>query len=188
MHAWTEPLISIDEYLAGEVHASVRHEYVGGRVYAMAGASNARNRIVGNLFGQLWSATRRSHCRTFSSDVRVRVADAFYYPDVLVCCEADDGRAQIVQRPCLIIEVLSASTQRIDQREKLAEYRRIETLKQYLLVSQDRQLVESWTRDTEGRFSVQCWYRGTESVPLVCPDMQLSLADIYEDVELDPAG
>jgi Uma2 family endonuclease len=63
MYGWTEPLISIDEYLAGEVHASVRHEYVAGRVCAMAGASNAHNRITMNLTGHLWSATRRSHCR-----------------------------------------------------------------------------------------------------------------------------
>lgn len=188
MHAWTEPLLSVSDYLEGEAHAVTRHEFVGGRVYAMAGASNAHNRVVGNLFAHLWSATRGSHCRAFSSEMRVRVGDCFYYPDVLVCCEPDDGRAQIVQRPCLIVEVLSKSTRRIDQHEKLAEYRRIDALKQYLLVSQDRRLVESWTRDAIGELTVQRWYRDGQSLPLECPSLQLSLDHIYEDVELDPAG
>jgi Uma2 family endonuclease len=134
--------ISPDEYLEGERVAEVRHEYVDGRVYAMAGASDDHNRITRNILTALDNALRGKPCEPFAMDMKVRIppafADVYYYPDVLVACDPADNAKYYRERPSVLFEVLSPETERTDRREKAIAYRQIPTLEAYVLVEQDR--------------------------------------------------
>lgn len=138
----TERLISPEEYLDGERLSEIRHEYVDGRVYAMAGASDDHNRIAGNLFGELRERFRGGGCEAFINDMKVKIppqfGDAFYYPDVLVTCDPADDAKYFREKPSYIFEVLSPDTERTDRREKAIAYRQIPDIKTYVLFEQNR--------------------------------------------------
>ena len=134
--------ISPDEYLEGERSAEVRHEYVDGHVYAMAGASDDHNRSAGNIFAELRERLRGHRCEPFINDMKVKIppafADVYYYPDVLVACDPTDNARFFRERPTVLIEVLSTETERTDRREKALAYRQIPTVEAYVLVEQER--------------------------------------------------
>ena len=199
LHAHLSPL-SVADYLEGELRSQVRHEYVAGRVFAMAGASEAHNLIAGNLYTALRTHLRGGGCRTFMSDMKVRVEkmQAFYYPDVLVTCDPEDTEQYYKSQPCLIIEALSPATETIDRREKLLAYQVLDSLavhgctsavsagragtaKEYVLVTQDRMQVEVYRRDGAGEWWVDT-YTGGEGVHLESVNLTLPMASIYEDV------
>lgn len=178
--------LTVEEYLALEEENSVRHEYVGGQVFAFAGAKEAHNLIVANLITALRTAARNTPCRVYPSDMLLRAAeDAFYYPDVMTVCDPEDTNATYKTRPCTVVEVLSPSTSSVDQREKLLAYRRIPSLKAYVIVYQDEMRVKTVSRDVNG-----AWWEaevaGEGNVLFPCPELELTLAEIYEDVL--PAG
>ena len=156
-----QPCLTVEDYLEGELTSEIRHEYIGGRVYAMTGASVTHNLIAGNLFAALRTLSRGAGCRVFMSDLKVRLQiageDIFYYPDVMLCCDPTESETHYRTHPCLIVEVLSKSTQRIDRREILCHRR------------DNGWFVE---RITEGE------------VRLDCLDAAIPLEAIYEDVEL----
>jgi len=133
--------ITAEEYLEGERVSDIRHEYVNGQVYAMAGASDDHNRITGNLFSELHTALRGKRCEPFSTDMKVKVppnvTDVYYYPDVLVACDPTDNAKYYRERPKVVIEVLSPDTRRTDEREKPYAYQQVRTLEVYALVEQD---------------------------------------------------
>lgn len=177
------PLLSVEDYLAGERVSEVRHEYVGGRVYAMVGASRRHALIVGNLHAWLHPEVRRHGCQVFVNDMKVRLTvageDIFYYPDLMVTCDPRDRETYYCTRPCLIVEVLSESTERIDRREKLLAYRSLEYLETYVLVAQDR-------REVEVRHRNDGWtgHRLVEgAVDLGCGGLSIDLARVYEGVD-----
>ncbi|AHE98262.1 Uma2 family endonuclease [Thioalkalivibrio paradoxus] len=181
--------LSVDEYLAGELVSETRHEYLGGEVYAMVGASDRHGLIAGNLFAALRPRLRGTPCQLFMADMklRVRVAGdtAFYYPDLLLSCDPEDRETYYRTRPCLVVEVLSETTERIDRREKLYAYTAIPTLQEYLLLSQDRVEAELRRRAGDG------WevHRITEGhVSLTCLGLEVPLSIIYEDVPLPGSG
>ena len=124
--------LSIQEYLQLEKTSDIRHEYIDGEVFAMAGASEEHNLItVTNVIALLRPHLRGTPCRTFASDMKVKVkvekADIFYYPDVLVTCDTNDNERYFKTSPKLIVEVLSNSTKTIDKREKRLNYQNIES-------------------------------------------------------------
>jgi len=176
--------ISSDEYLRGEDIASTKHEYLDGRVYAMAGASERHNQIAGNVFFRLKSVMRGKPCRVFISDMKLRDrgSNIFYYPDVMLVCDPDDDHPQYKERPCLIVEVLSPSTATIDRREKWRTYRDMPSLSDYLLIDSEQVAVEVYSRRADG-----CWQSALletgEVLNIDCPPVRaaLSLEDIYED-------
>lgn len=176
------------EYLAIERVADTKHELVNGQLLAMAGASPAHNQVSFNLMTQLGPALSRSRCRGYSSDQRVAVPDSdlYTYPDVTVVCgepEYDAGDPDTLVNPTLIAEVLSPSTEAWDRGGKFAHYRRLPSLREYLLVSQDRPRVERYLREGEE------WLR-TEFSPLdavltlISVPAQVPLAEIYARVNL----
>jgi Uma2 family endonuclease len=132
--------LTTDAYLAGELESRVRHEYVDGEVYAMVGASDRHGLITLNLAGLL-SQRLPNRCQVFSSDMRVRIQaperDIFYYPDVLVSCDPRDRAPYYRKYPCLVVEVLSPHTARLDRFEKFLFYQQLESLEEYVLVSQE---------------------------------------------------
>lgn len=175
--------MSMEEYLLFEESSPVRHEFVAGEVYAMSGASKRHNTIAGNIYAHLRAAARGGPCRVFFAEVKLRVAaDRIYYPDVTVHCPQAPGDAHIVSDPYLVVEVNSPSTARIDRGEKLDAYRRIASLRAYLVVEQARQRVVRHWRDDSG-----VWQReeitGDGSVSVPCPETALTLEQIYESVD-----
>ena len=179
--------VDIDAYLQGELSSDIRHEYVAGQVFAMAGAGEAHNRIAGNLFFHLRSATRGTPCGVFISDMKVRVKahEAFYYPDVLLTCDPDDRESLYKTAPCLIAEVLSPSTEVIDRREKLIAYRSLPSLRDYLLIAQDCRRVEWYQRDAAGDWRHAIVEDGTLSFVFGDVSVNFPVADLYEDVVLE---
>ncbi|MEW6210478.1 MAG: Uma2 family endonuclease [Acidobacteriota bacterium] len=177
--------LTVDEYLESEKASPVRHEYLGGQVYAMAGASTAHNLIAGNVFSRLRAHTRGGPCRVFMSDMKLRIeaANAFYYPDVFVTCDPEDTENYFKTRPCLIIEVISPTTAVIDRREKLLAYKRIESLREYVLISQEEISVEFYRLDRGGHWWVET-LGAEDKLKLESADMEIAVKEIYEDVEL----
>jgi Uma2 family endonuclease len=177
------PYVSVEEYLQGERHSQLRHEYVEGRVYAMAGASDDHNRIAGNIFSFLHSALRGKPCEPFINDMKAKIptqlASAFYYPDVLVACDPTDKEKYYRERPVVIVEVLSPETRRTDEREKALAYRLVSSVEVYLLVEQDRSRITAlhradndWRREViEGR---------TVALKLECLGVEIPMERIYE--------
>ncbi|WPL17590.1 hypothetical protein Thiowin_02615 [Thiorhodovibrio winogradskyi] len=191
-----ERLISVEDYLEGEKNSTVRHEYVAGQVFAMTGSSEAHNRINANLAFHLRAATRGTPCGMFINDMKVSVPSqqAYYYPDVMLSCEGYDAKSYVKFAPCLIAEVLSPSTKQIDRREKLLGYRQLASLCYYLVIAQDRALMEVWQRDAAGA-SESGWVQQRLTAPdaaltIDCPPVSctLRLADLYEDVRLPEAS
>jgi Uma2 family endonuclease len=169
--------ISPEEYLEGERYSQIRHEYVDGCVYAMAGASGDHNLIAGNLFAHLWAATRGGRCHVFTNDMKVKVSpdsDLFYYPDVLVACDPSDNAKYFRERPALIFEVLSPETERLDRREKLFAYQRMPSLRRYILLEQESIAAKVYYRSGDD------W----ESLTLIGPEAILELPEIQARLRL----
>ncbi|HET9984508.1 MAG TPA: Uma2 family endonuclease [Longimicrobiales bacterium] len=180
------PPLTVREYLRREESAELRHEYVAGELFAMTGATVRHNRIAGNIFAHLWSVARGGPCRVQMSDVKLRAAeDAIYYPDVMVVCDEPPESPVMERAPCLVVEVTSPSTMAVDRREKLLAYTRMPSVRAYLIVDQARRHVERHWRDADAS-----WRReeitGAGRVAVPCPELQLSLEEIYEGVELEP--
>lgn len=179
----TSEQITSEEYLAGEKLAEVRHEYVDGHVYAMAGTSDEHNRILVNLGSELRTALRGKRCEPFTVDVKVKIppafADAFYYPDVMVACDPTDNAKYFRERPTVIFEILSPDTERTDRREKAIAYRQISTIQNYILVEQDRLAMTVLHRAEDGWRKEELEGRDAR-LRLASIDVELSLAAIYE--------
>ena len=176
--------LSLAEYLEGERDCTVRHEYVSGQAYAMAGASARHNRIAGNIFAHLLPFARAGPCDAFMNDMRLEAAShRYYYPDVMVVCTPVGDLDVVARGPCVVVEVTSSSTARIDRGEKLDAYRQLATLRAYLIVDHRRRRIERHWRDVAGE-----WQREdlvTEGrLPIPCLDVELTLDEIYERVEL----
>lgn len=173
-------LITAQEYLDGEQYSDVRHEYVAGRVYAMVGASAAHNLIVGNFHAALHSHLRGKPCQVFTSDMKVHLADAFYYPDVMVGCDPSDRNDYYRERPIIIIEVMSPSTEARDALEKRVAYQSLESLREYLLVAQDKMEVRIYRRTGDAWELETCTEK--DQVRLAAVALEVPIEQIYEDV------
>lgn len=177
--------MTVEEYLRFEERARERHEFVGGVAYAHAGGKARHNVIATNILGLLWNATRGGPCRTYGSDMKLRVGDAFYYPDVMVVCGEDEAGDESVyqESPSVVVEVTSPSTRLTDSREKLVAYKSLPGLVAYLIVDQDHRRVEMHHRDVE---APDRWWleEVTDDGELVIPkhEITLSLDQIYERV------
>jgi Uma2 family endonuclease len=147
-------VVSRDEYLEMEMHSEIRHEYVNGRVYGMSpGATDAHYLICWNLLGALHDQLRNRPCRAFTGDARIKVSPTgmYTYPDISALCgepryERFKG-VDTLLNPSVIIEVLSRTTERYDRGEKFEHYSHLESLQEYVLVSQKRMRVEQFIRD-----------------------------------------
>lgn len=179
---------TVEEYLELEQTSDIRHEYFAGEVFAMAGGSKEHNIISGNVYSRLRSQLRGSSCNVFMSDMKVRINLAnenqtiFYYPDVIVSCDTEDQDRYFLNYPCLIIEVLSPSTETIDRREKLLNYRSLASLKEYVLISQDEVKVEVYRQDEKRNWTIQTLINRDDKLHLDSVGLILEMTDIYEDV------
>lgn len=175
--------MAIEEYLDGETRTDIKHEYLDGEVVAMGGASAKHGLVAGALYAAALPHARRKRCQLFMADMKLRVDHAdqtyFYYPDLLLACDPEDREPYYRRHPCLIVEVLSPSTERIDRREKLFAYQTIPSLREYLLVDPDKRCVELYRFGapvrhetyTEGRFRLDCL------------EAEIAVEDVYLDAE-----
>lgn len=177
---------TLEQYLAMEPGADVRHEFIDGELFARVGASRTHNLLVTNLTASLHAHLRGSPCRVLSNDMKVLIerANRVFYPDVLVSCSdpLDELDDYTETRPRLIIEVLSASTAMIDRREKRLAYQQLESLQDYVLVTQSHLLVEVYSRQPDGW--LYTIYDDCESVGLPSIGCELAMTLIYEGIEL----
>lgn len=185
--------ISPEEYLAGEEISDRRHEYAAGTVYAMAGANRRHNTIISNIHFAWRLRLRGLDCQVYTESVKLRVhwgrEDYFYYPDVMVVCDATDKASQVYcERPCVLVEVLSASTARIDREEKLRAYTTLPSLQAYVLVAQTAPHVTIYRRENgwQGETVTDLNALAAISCGADAADLSLTLSDIYEDVEFAP--
>src|SRR5262249_43930595 len=184
-------LVSVEDYLAGELRSPLKHEYLGGVVYAMAGGRNAHNLIATNTVGALYTRLRSRPCRPYNSGTKIRVRLTtqvrFYYPDASVVCRPNPQSGSFQDDPAVLFEVLSRRTRRIDEGEKKDAYLIIPSLAVYVLVEQDAAAVVAFRR-TESDF-VREVYEGLDAVlPLGEIGIDLPLAELYEAVEFAPGA
>jgi Uma2 family endonuclease len=172
--------ISVEEYLEGEKLSDTRHEFVGGEVFSIVGASQTHNLIAVNITTALHNRLRGTSCRMFAGTMKLRVGDDFYYPDVLVTCDRSDLEPLYVERPSLIVEVLSPGTVMRDTHEKLLAYQAIASLQEYALVEQDRREIRIYRR--AGASWDVASVTGTEPLQLASVDTSVSLDEIYAGV------
>lgn len=172
-------LISVEDYLDGELIAETKHELIDGAVYAMVGTSGNHDRIAGNVYSEFRSHLKNLPCEPFGSDVKVRVGSNFFYPDAIVDCHFDESQPYYTETPIIIVEVLSKTTRRNDKTVKLANYLKLPTLQEYVMIEQDYVEVEVLRR-SEGWVSKH-YYLG-DDVTFEAIDLTLPVEVIYQRV------
>jgi len=188
MEAEKYPLYTVEDYLEAEQCGEVRHEYLYGTIHAMEGGSRRHNDIAVTITTLLRSRLGGGPCRTYVADVKVRVhamaGDLFYYPDVMVGCDPSDRHDYFLERPSLLIEVTSPSTEATDRREKLLAYQSLDSLEHYVIVSQETRRIEWFRRSGDG------WERLILTAPedrldFAALGATLTLGEVYEGIEME---
>jgi Uma2 family endonuclease len=181
--------ITVEEYLEGEKISSVKHEYISGEVYAMAGASDKHHRISLNLAKGLDEHLRDSKCEVFITEMKLRVnPDTFYYPDVFVACDEDPESPFYREHPVLIIEVTSPSTRQTDRREKLRLYQEVPSVQEYVVIEQERMHIELHRRRPNGSWITYFYDRSDrdEDIEFQSVGLKINILDIYDRVRFEP--
>lgn len=179
--------ITPQEYLRLDRAASYKSEYIDGEIVAMAGASLVHNLIVGNILGELHQQLRAGPCQVYPSDVRVLIpkTGSYVYPDVSIVCDEPqvaDVQFDILLNPVFIVEVLSESTEALDRGKKFERYRRLDSLQEYLLVSQDEPHIDRYVRQPNGDWLLTPFSDLDGVVDLLSIGCHLSLVEVYRKV------
>jgi Uma2 family endonuclease len=183
--------ISENEYWRLEEESSVKHEYFRGFLYAMAGASRSHNVLAMNAAGSLHGQLRGKPCRAVGSDQRVKIEATGLqtYPDVVVYCQDarfDPRQKDTLLEPTVLIEVLSPGTAEYDRTDKFDHFKQIPTLRDYILVAQDRIRIDHFHRDAQNHWQLVTAHEPEETISLVSIDCALAVADVYDGVEIPP--
>ncbi|HZH30904.1 MAG TPA: Uma2 family endonuclease [Pyrinomonadaceae bacterium] len=184
MSSLPDSYLTPEEYLAIERRAEYKSEYVDGVMYAMAGGSERHNLIAANLITAIGVQLRERPCRVYPSDLKVRVPNSrrFFYPDVSIVCgetQFADDEQDVVLNPIVVVEVLSESTAAFDRGKKFQSYQQIESLREYLLVSQDEYVVEHFLRQDDGHWLYTKAGGLEEAIALPAVKCRLALRDVY---------
>ena len=190
MTTQTIAYVTPDEYLAAERPSESRSEYLDGVVCPMTGGSVNHIRIVANLTRELSNQLLTRPCDVFPIDLKVRLPDSrkFFYPDVTVVCgelQFHDERRDIILNPLLVIEVLSKSTEAFDRGAKFQAYQTIDSLKEYVLVAQDKPFVEQFVRQADGKWTYTSVAGLESSLSLPSVECTLNLSAVYDKVDFD---
>jgi Uma2 family endonuclease len=181
------PKLTPDEYFEWASRQEIRYEYINGEVFAMAGGTINHSTIAINLGALLRPHVREKGCRVLGSDARIGIGKQkqFFYPDLSVTCDDRDRNAiNAIYYPKLIIEVLSPSTEAYNRGGKFAQYRKIESLQEYILVGSENMLVESFRLNDRGLWELQV-FENCDRIKFSSIDFECAIASIYEDVNFD---
>lgn len=177
---------SVEDYLDLEKISPVKHEFVEGEVYAMAGTSDNHNRIASEILVRLHRRLENSKCEPFFGEIKVRVTkNVYYYPDILVSCEESPGSSYFRNNPVLIIEVTSPSTERTDRSEKLMYYLQMPSLREYAVVDQHQMRVEVHRRQENGGWLTYSFTEPGDVVEFASVDLSIPLPEIYRRVKFE---
>lgn len=187
--AQSKEYYTVEEYLAFERESSEKHKYIDGEIIAMAGASREHNLIGLNIASEIRFKLKGKSCEVYANDMRVRMNPKHYgYPDVVVVCgepEFADGEFDVLLNPTVIIEVLSASTKLRDRTEKLEDFRKIESLKECLLVEQKKIFIQHYIKQTPNQWLLRIYENAFETVKMESIDCEIPVSDIYLQVKFD---
>ena len=191
MVAMPVPRCTPAEYLKYEREAEFRSEFLDGHIVATAGGSPAHDSISGNVFASVHGQLRGGPCRPYTSGMRmgVRPVNSYFYPDVAIVCGEplfDDDWRDTILNPTVVIEVLSPSTEAFDRGDKFAAFRQLDSLREYVLISQDKRRVELYRRQAEGTWILIEASAPESELRLESVQCHIPLADIYESVEFSP--
>ena len=183
--------MSPEEYLEFEHHSDIKHEYIDGEVYAMAGTTKAHNTISLNLAILFREKLKNSNCQTFMADIKVNISNKkrFFYPDIVVTCDDnDDVNAYDIKFPKVIVEVLSESTEKFDRGKKFQYYRTIPSLQEYILISSQEYLIECFRRTKNDLWTLQT-YEGLNAILRIENlGIDAPLSEIYATLSFDPVS
>lgn len=182
--------LSAEQFLAWDADQSLRHEFVRGAIFAMAGAEERHVTATGNVYVALRTHLRGTPCRTFMIDMKLRVeaADCYFYPDVMVTCSAADATDPLVKRePVLVVEVLSPGTAAYDRGDKFADYRALPSLAEYLLVDVDKRRCDLYRKGADGLWVLHPT-QGEQPLVLASLDLTVPAAALWADLEPDDVG
>jgi len=184
--------ISPGEFVVFEREAREKHEFSGGRVIAMAGASENHNIISGNLFGELFGQLKSTDCRAFAGDMRVKASNAknsnYYYPDIIIACgqrKFEDEKRDILLNPHAVIEISSKSTKLKDRNEKLESYFALESLSDDVFIEQDEMLIQHFARIDKDNWKVRLLNEKSHELIFDSINCRISLTDIYAEVQFE---
>lgn len=184
-YALQKQAMTAAEFLAWDAGQTIRHEFVRGEVFMMAGGEDRNNTVAGNVYIALRQHLRGGPCRVYASDVKLRVeaADCYFYPDVMVTCSAADLADRLIKRePVLVVEVLSPSTAAFDRGNKFADYRALPGLVEYLLIDVDRQRCELYRKGADGLWVLHPGESGA-GLELASVDLVISAQALWADLE-----
>ena len=176
-----KPRLTAEEYLQWEAQQPEKHEYVHGEVFAMVGVTRKHNLVAGNIYRRLADQLDSSQCQAFFADVKLGVNSpaAYFYPDVMVTCDENDLRADmLIRSPLLIVEVLSASTAAYDRGNKFAAYRQIASLREYILIDPEAQIVDGFRRAQDGTWTV-AEFRPSAPVAFASLEIEIGWAENF---------
>jgi Uma2 family endonuclease len=179
--------MTIEQYLEWEPQQEARYEYVNGEVFAMTGGTVPHNDIALNLYRALYPHLRAKGCRINVADVKLQISSSspYYYPDIIVSCDPRDLNARkFIQYPTLIVEVLSPGTEAKDRGEKLAYYRTLPSLQEYVLVDSEQISAERYRRG-EGRMWLYYPYTAGDLITLDSIEFTCPIETLYENIRFD---
>lgn len=187
MTSETKPTYTPQEYLAIERGGQQKNEYFNGEIFAMGGASERHNLIVVNVIASLHGQIRNKPCKVYSSDMRVKISQTglYTYPDIVALCgetKFDDEQQDTLLNPQIIIEVLSKSTEGYDRGEKFAHYRKIASLMEYVLISQDKNHIEHYMRQPDNQWLMSEISEPQERCELPSLQCTLLIRDVYDKI------
>lgn len=174
--------ISEEDYLKDEELRDIKHEYFDGEIFAMSGASVNHQRLTGNVFAEFRQHLKSTPCEAFSSDMKVRAdkGKKYFYPDVLVSCNNDDGKTHFTESPRIIVEVLSNSTRKFDKNLKRQIYQSIPSLEEYVLIEQDRVEITVFRKSVNWQ---PTYYFIEDEITFESIGLTLPVLEIYERVD-----
>lgn len=173
-------LLSEEDYIQGELRSDVRHEYIQGNVYAMVGTSKRHNLIATSILVALRAHLQSSPCKVYMSDVKVKIKDTFFYPDLLVSCVENKLSPYYETDPVIVVEVLSPSTEAKDRFYKRMIYQRLESLREYVLVEQDKIQIDVYRRVDDGWMLES--YAISDTVAFESIGFTIPIEEVYADV------
>ncbi len=183
--------VSPEEYLTKERESLEKHEYFDGEIFQMSGASDEHNTIAVNISSSLHFQLKKRPCKAYQSDMRVHIPKTglYTYPDIAVVCGKPeflpDGQLDTLTNPILIVEVLSASTEGYDKGVKFDNYRSLESLREYVLVSQDSKRVIRYTKQSDGSWNLMDFIGDKTEIELISIECSLTMDDIYDKVDFE---